>query len=146
MLVFLVVMYASTERVAKYLKPSIAGFLIQKVRGIDSGLRASPSSPVLLLQPKNHRHQAVKNASTFAATVTVDAQIEQTGPEGEQLRKLAELSDKGVISIIGDSDFVSTIEKFGLAEKMSHISTADDASLELLENKPLPGVLALNDA
>ncbi|CCF58741.1 hypothetical protein KAFR_0F01450 [Kazachstania africana CBS 2517] len=93
----------------------------------------------------------------FAATVAKAKTIVWNGPPGvfefekfaegtkAMLDEVVKSSEAGNTAIIGGGDTATVAKKYGVVEKISHVSTGGGASLELLEGKELPGVAFLSD-
>ena len=95
-----------------------------------------------------------KSETLFAAEVAKAKTIVWNGPMGcfemapfasGTMALTKAIADTDCVSIIGGGDSVSAVNKSGLADQMTHISTGGGASLEFLEGKALPGITALSD-
>ncbi len=95
-----------------------------------------------------------KTASQYAQIIKDSALIIWNGPMGVfELEPFANgtktvadaMAETNAYTVIGGGDSAAAVEKFNVADKMDHISTGGGASLELMEGKELPGIVALND-
>jgi len=96
-----------------------------------------------------------KTLALYAETLEDAKSVLWNGPVGvfefdafakgtEEVAKLvAEATERGALTVVGGGDSVAAVNKFGLASKMSHVSTGGGASLEYLEGKVLPGIACL---
>jgi phosphoglycerate kinase len=95
-----------------------------------------------------------KTSELYANTIKNSKLVVWNGPMGvfeiepfsHGTREVAEACAKtSAYTIIGGGDSAAAVEKFHLADKMDHMSTGGGASLEFMEGKALPGVVALQD-
>lgn len=95
-----------------------------------------------------------KTAANYAEVIKKSKLIIWNGPMGVfEMDKFANgtktvadaMATTAGYTVIGGGDSAAAVEKFEVADKMDHISTGGGASLELMEGKELPGIVALND-
>jgi phosphoglycerate kinase len=95
-----------------------------------------------------------KTAEAFRRVILDAGTIMWNGPMGvfefppfaEGTRAVAQaMVDSTAVTIVGGGDSAAAVEQFGLADRMTHVSTGGGASLEFMEGRELPGVAVLAD-
>lgn len=95
-----------------------------------------------------------KTAELYSSVIAASKLVIWNGPMGvfemtpfaDGTKQIAQaMAETKGFTIIGGGDSAAAVEKFGVADKMNHISTGGGASLEFMEGKELPGLAALNE-
>ncbi len=127
------------NRIGKELTPETESKIVPSAEIPDGweGLDIGPETVKLYAEELNNAKTIVWNGPLGVF------ELEQFATGTNEIAKV--LGNINAVKIIGGGDSASAVQKAGVAEKMTHVSTGGGASLEFLEGKKLPGIEALLD-
>ncbi|KAL7066775.1 phosphoglycerate kinase family protein [Cryptosporidium serpentis] len=129
--------------IADSFSPDASARVVKDSEGIPEGWRGLDIGP----ETSNACKEAILSAKTIVANGPPGVFEMDKFSKGSRslVEALIAATQTGSITIVGGGDTASLVEKCGAASKVSHVSTGGGASLELLEGKLLPGVVALSN-